>query len=407
MNAPTAINRLFRIRPLSQLPFYCHPVYLFVSIWAAMLATLELQVSWSTFPDRGLGLSVFLVSVLTMLLGYGVAKRSDEYFADDPPIASLYLIRTDLLRRTTWILALGSLALVAYNYVAFGLPPVAAFFGLSTFDYQEYGRFKQALQPMLGALFLCSLLESSRLRRWLGSAFALGIMVAYVLRGPLLTALAQAVILASIRSSVPTRKIYIRALVALLMAVVLLNVIGNYRTPQQVFLSYMEIKPEFRSWPMALLWPITYISVPVSNLCWIIHGSHFTEPTLSFMYPVLPSFWAPVSPHDAPLSDSHIIDGVHTYLATYFLDFSWFGVIAANFALGLMSGFLVNRERISRYLLLSPVLLSAMSLIFFWDFFVYLPTLGQLAIQALVHRFCILPVRAAAPATRKGPLPAV
>lgn len=406
--AVTTINRLFRIRPLSQLPFYCHPLYLFVTIWVIMVATLELQVSWSTFPDRALGIAIFLVSVVTMFLGYAVAKRSHEYFADFPPIASRYLIRTDLLRKTVWILAIGSLVLVAYNYVAFGLPPVAAFFGLSTFDYQEYGRFKQALQPMLGALFLCSLLEPSRPRRWLGSTFALGIMVAYVLRGPLLTALAQAVILTSIRSSVSSRKIYVRAGIALLVALVLLNIIGNYRTPQQVFLSYMEIKPEFRSWPMALLWPITYISVPVSNLCWIIHGAHFTEPTLSFMYPVLPSFWAPLSPHDAAVSDSHIIDGVHTYLSTYFLDFSWFGVIAANFALGLMSGFLVNRERISRYMLLSPVLLSAMSLIFFWDFFVYLPTLGQLAIQALVQKFCVLPVRTASPSgPRKGPLPAV
>jgi len=90
---------------------------------------------------------------------------------------------------------------------------------------------------------------------------------------------------------------------------------------------------------------------------------------MSFLYPVLPSFWAPLNPHDAPLSDSHIIDGVHTYLATYFLDFSWFGIVGANFALGLMSGFLVNRERISRYLLMSPVVLSAMALIFFGTFY--------------------------------------
>src|SRR5215831_20418521 len=181
--AATIINRLFRIRPLSQLPFYCHPLYLFVTIWVVMLATLELQVSWSTFPERDLGIAIFMVSVMTMLLGYAVAKRSEEYFADYPRIASRYLIRTDLIRTAIWILAIGSIVLVAYNYVAFGLPPVAGFFGLSSFSYQEYGRFKQALQPMLGALFLCSLFAPSRTRRWLGSAFALGIMVAYVLRG--------------------------------------------------------------------------------------------------------------------------------------------------------------------------------------------------------------------------------
>jgi oligosaccharide repeat unit polymerase len=188
----------------------------------------------------------------------------------------------------------------------------------------------------------------------------------------------------------------------------MITIVGNYRTSQDIFLSFMEVKPEFKSWPMALLWPITYISVPISNLCWIIHGAHFTQPTLSFLYPVLPSFWAPANPHDIALSDSHIIDGVHTYLANYYLDFSWFGIVAVNFLLGVLSAFLVNRERVSRYLLISPVLLSAMGLIFFWDFFIYLPTLGQLAIQAIVQKHCITSARRVAVpvALRPRPSPA-
>lgn len=400
-------NSVFRIRPLSDLPFFCHPVYLFVTTWIVMLAALELQVSWSTFPDRGLGIAVFVVSIVSMLLGYAAVRKPDGS-REFEPFPTRYLVRTSPLRKSVLILGGCAVALVVYNYFAYGLPPIFAVFGLSTFDYQEYGRYKQALEPIMSALFLNSLLDTSRWRKWMGSAFALGIMLVYVLRGPLLMAMAQAVILASIRSSASKKKIYIRAVVVLLIALALLNLIGNSRTPQEIFLSFMEIKPEFRSWPMALLWPITYISVPVSNLCWIIHGAHFTEPTLSFLYPVLPAFWAPVNPHDAPLSDSHIIDGVHTYLAPYFLDFSWLGVVAANFGLGLISGFLVNRERISRYLLMSPVVLSAMALIFFWDFFIYLPTLGQLAIQAIVQRACIVPAKTTATSfvVRRGPSPA-
>lgn len=357
-----------------------------------MLATLELQVSWSTFPDRSLGFAIFFVSVFSMLVGFAAVRRSES---SGPAGLTDYVVRVRSLRKATLIIGGATVALVLFNYLADGLPPVASFFGFSTLDYQEYGRFKQVLEPMTAALFLNSLLEPVRWRRWFWAAFAIGIMLAYVLRGPLLLALVQAVILASIRGSASKKKVYIRAVAVLLIALALVNVIGNYRTPQQIFFEFMEIKPEFRSWPMALLWPITYISVPVSNLCWIIHGSHFTEPTLSFLYPVLPSFWAPENPHEGPLSDPHIIDGVHTYLAAYFLDFSWLGIAAANFFLGLLSGFLVNRERISRHLLVSPVLLSAMSLIFFWDFFVYLPTLGELAIQLMVQRFCIVPTRTA------------
>jgi oligosaccharide repeat unit polymerase len=377
---------------MSDLPFFCHPVYLFVIIWIVMLATLEIQVSWSTFPDRTLGLVLFLVSVTTMLLGFVLARHSAEF--SDPPVRHVgFFVKTSALRKSIFALAACALALVLYNYVAFGLPPVAGFLGFDTFDYQEYGRFKQALEPIVAALFLSSLLESSRLRRWLGSALALGIMVAYVLRGPLLLALAQAVFLNSIRSRASKRKIYFWAFGALIFVLGLTDLIGNFRTSQQVFFAFMEIKPEFRDWPMALLWPISYISVPISNLCWIIHGAHFTEPTLSFLYPVLPSFWAPTNPHDSEMSDSHIIDGVHTYLASYFLDFSWFGVAAFNFSLGLLSGWLVNRERISRYLLISPVILSAMSFIFFWDFFLYLPTLGQLCILFFIQKGCLAAAR--------------
>lgn len=385
------IRQYFRLRPLEQLPFFCHPVYMFLAIWIVMLGTLELQVSWSTYPDRAVGLTVFLISVLAMLAGFAVTRQSDD--SDFQPALERYSIRIEPLRKSVLILGGCSLLLVIYNYVAFGLPPIAGFIGFSTLDYQEYGRFKQALQPMVSALFLNSLIESSKWRRWLWSAFALGIMLAYVLRGPLLMAMAQAVVLWSIRTTVSKRKIYIRALVVLLIALGMITIVGNYRTSQDIFFSFMEIKPEFKSWPMALLWPISYISVPISNLCWIIHGAHFTQPTLSFLYPVLPSFWAPANPHDIALSDSHIIDGVHTYLANYYLDFSWFGIVAVNFGLGVLSAFLVNRERISRYLLISPVLLSAMGLIFFWDFFIYLPTLGQLAIQAMVQKHCISSAR--------------
>jgi len=405
--AASATEQQIQLRPLRELPFYCHPVYLFVAVWIAMLVSLEFQVSWSTYPDRSLGIAVFAISVGSLLLGF-VALRQ-EPTARAKRSLPRYSIRTEPLRKSILILGVGSVGLVVYNFLAFGLPPIASFLGASTLDYQEYGRFKQALEPMTSALFLNALLEPSRKRRWFWSALSLGIMLAYVLRGPLLMSLAQGVILFSLRTSIPKRTIYFRAIVMLLIALTLINVIGNARTPQQIFLEFMEIKPEFRSWPMAVLWPITYISVPVSNLCWIIHGAHFTEPTLSFLYPVLPSFWAPENPHETALSDSHIIDGVHTYLADYYLDFSWFGIVGLNFALGMLSAFLVNKERVSRYLLLSPILLSAMGLIFFWDFFVYLPTLGELAIQAIVQKHCIQSTerRAAAPlALRTRPNPA-
>jgi oligosaccharide repeat unit polymerase len=385
------MNRMYRARPLSELPFYCHPVYLFLAAWVVMLGTLEVQVSESTYPDRWLGVALFIVSVAAMLFGFLLARRFDDSGTGPGPSLK-YAMDTERIRRFTSLLGVSVLAIAAFNWAFSGPPPVFAFFGISTTNYLEYGRFKQVLFPMTMAVFVNSLLDPSRMRRWVWAIFSLGILVAYVSRGNLILALAQALILYSIRTPVSKRRIYVRALVVVFIGIVAVDLIGNNRTSQDIFLEFMEIKASFRSWPMAVLWPVTYFSVPISNLCWIVHNAHFTQPAISFLYPVLPAFWAPPSPHDIPLSDSHIIDGVHTYLANYFLDFSWIGVVACNLGVGLLSGFLVNKQRISRMFLLSPIVLSAIAFIFFWDFFVYLPSIIELGIQALIQRLCIVPV---------------
>jgi oligosaccharide repeat unit polymerase len=384
-------GELHRARGLSELPFYCHPVYLFLAAWTLMLATLEVQVSQSTFPDRWLGIYLFGISVGTMLIGFfagrmaGNSEWSSGWSLD-------YLVDNDRLRRISWQLGIVVLLIVAFNCAFSGPPPVFGFFGISTLDYLEYGRFKQILFPVAMALFVNSLLETSRWRRWFWILFSLGTLTLYVSRGNLVLALAQGLILYSIRTPVSKRKIYVRALLVILAGFIAVDLIGNNRTSKDIFFEFMEIKSDFRDWPMALLWPISYFSVPISNLCWIIHHAHFTEPAISFLYPVVPAFWAPVSPHEMPLSDSYVIDGVHTYLANYFLDFSWIGIAACNCAIGLLSGFLVKAQRISRLFLISPILLSAIAFIFFWDFFVYLPTIVEIGIQLVIQKLCVVPV---------------
>jgi hypothetical protein len=52
--------------------------------------------------------------------------------------------------------------------------------------------------------------------------------------------------------------------------------------------------------------------------------------------------------------------------------------------------------------MMSPIILSAFSFIFFWDFFVSLPTIIELCIQALVQRLCIGPVNLSEPPTWLG-----
>ena len=212
--------------------------------------------------------------------------------------------------------------------------------------------------------------------------------------------ISQGLILYSIRTSASKRKIYISALVAGLVALTAMDVIGNNRTAETLVFSGNDIKNEFRTWPTAVVWPIAYISLPISNMCWIVERAHFSEPTLSFAYDLLPSFLIPASPHEAAVSDSHIVDGTHTYLANYFLDFSWAGIVGCNFVIGLGTAVMMHRERISRKFMFSPIILSAIGFIFFWDFFTALWVVLEFCVQALTQRWCIKPIgrmRARAP----------
>ncbi len=381
----------YQARPLSELPFYCDPVYLFVAAWALMLGALGIRVSELTYPDRSMGFILFFVSALSLSVGVG-AVRLTHYGRKESVVSLAYRIDSKSLRKINWFMFLSIIPIVIFNCLTVGPPPLLGFFGVSTVDYAEYGRFKQLLFPLAMVLFVDSAMEESWILRWFWRSAALGTLLAYVARGPILVAVVQVLVLYSIRTTASRRKIYARACVAVVLALLAMDVVGENRTAQEGFFEFLEIKQEFRTWPVAILWPISYMSIPISNMCWIVKGARFNEPNISFLYPVLPTFWAPESPHSATLSDSHLIDGVHTYLASYFLDFSWAGIVGCNFAIGLVAGFLRYRERISRQFMMSPIILSAFSFIFFWDFFVSLPTIIELCIQAVIQKRCILPV---------------
>src|SRR6266496_1943986 len=66
----------YRVRPLADLPVYCDPIYLFIASWSLMLGSLEIQVSELTYPDRSMGIVLFLISLLAMLAGVGAVRMA-------------------------------------------------------------------------------------------------------------------------------------------------------------------------------------------------------------------------------------------------------------------------------------------------------------------------------------------
>jgi hypothetical protein len=185
------------------------------------------------------------------------------------------------------------------------------------------------------------------------------------------------------------RKQYSIALSALIVAVAGMTIIGNLRTAHDVFIEFLGIRDKYSDWPMAFLWVTSYISIPFSNLCWMVAHGPAQGPTLAFLYPMLPTFMAPADPYSAIYGNSNIIDGASTYLQTYALDFSYLGIYFANLLLGVGCGWLIHRAY-PRHILILAIFLTSMALIFFTDMFFLLSIFIQLFIQRSVERRCFL-----------------
>ncbi len=364
------------------LPLFCNPVVLFLFNWMVMLVTLSFQVTYVTYPFFGIPLLLCVLSVASFLFGYLVARTTLDIRprGDD---SLTYTLDITMLWRLNLVLCGASLLIMIFNWVTLGPPPAIG----DPSSYLTYGRFKQVLFPLLISVTVNATLDTSRIRKVLFAVFGIAGMALYITRGLLMVTLLQMLFVFAIKTQMNKRKLYSIALGCVAFAVVAVTLIGNARTSQGVFLEYLQIRHKYFGWPMAYLWLTSYISIPFSNLCWLFAKGDFHGPTLSFLYPLLPSFLMPADPHAAIHYDLSIIDGASTYLAAYSLDFSYLGVYLANLALGLGCGWLVERA-LPKQILVSGIFLTCLTFIFFSDMFAPLSTIIQIAVQVAVQKRC-------------------
>ena len=386
---PIRTSKKFQIRKQSELPFYCNPISLFFAVWLMMLVTFQLRISYTSYPDISLALLLFAVSAISFMTGYGTIHFAYSAVGGTAIIPGEYRIDLKRLRRFHIICLAVALAIITLNWKLYGPPPIFGFFGLDTFAYGEYGSLKQVLFPSFMALFVTAPLESSIIRRWSFYAFGPLCALAYASRGYLLIMLFQMLIVFSLRTTLSKKKIYLIALSTLCIAVMLADIIGNGRSSygSEALLGYMQIKRSYYEWPTAYLWMISYISSPISNLCWIVRVYHYDHPTAAFLYYLIPASLAPKTLEGADLGSSNIVDGVHTYIAKYYLDFWWFGVLGINYVWGVISGYLNAGNRLARNYLPSAVLLSCIGFLFFADFLTFLLILLELLLLRIGQQY--------------------
>ena len=370
------------LRPRQDLPLYCNPIALFLAVWVLMFACLGVHVSYVIYPSFFTPFLIFAISTASLLLGYLASTAVLEPGAAHFESAHGVLDVTTLWRLNLLFCAL-ALSLIVFNWLTAGPPPAIG----DPTTYLTYGKFKQVLFPLLIAVAVNATIDTSRFRRYLFIAFALGVLAIYIARGVMLVTFLQMFFLFSLRTKISKRKQYLLALGALVVAVAGMTIIGNLRTAHDIFVAYLQIRDKYSDWPMAFLWPVSYVSIPFSNLCWMTAHMSSHGPTFAFLYPVLPTFMAPADPYSAIYGSSNMVDNASTYLQTYVLDFSFLGIYFANLILGLGCGWLLRRAYPRNILILS-IFLTSMSLIFFTDMFFLLEIVILVLIQRYVQKRC-------------------
>lgn len=363
--------------------------------WALMLATLLLRISYASFPYPSAGFVLFALATVSFLAGFWTLFFAYKARGYSPKGNHVYRVNVVRLRRFHFAALTLILFVMLMNLKLYGLPPIFGFIGVDTLDYQEYGSLRQPLFTAILVLFVSAPLETSAWRRWALYLFSPACFMIYSSRGYLLVMLFQALAVFSLRTQLNKKKIYAIAAVTFAVALLASNFIGNARNSLGVdaLLGYLQIKPAYYDWPAAYLWLISYISSPISNMCWIVHVYPYQHPSWSFLYSALPGFWAPQPIEQAGMLGSEkIIDGVHTYMSKYFIDFWYFGIVGINYVWGLISAFLNAGDRITRNFLASSVILGCMAFMFFSDFLTILIIMLEFGLLVLMQRYVTLPV---------------
>ena len=358
-----------------------------------MLVSLAMHVTVYSYPSMQLAILLFLCSTLSLFGGFLMTRLVLRLQTAKTVERPLYQINLTQLRRVEWFLVGVSGVILIANFVAYGPPPLFTLLGANTLNYVEYGKLKQVLNAVTLALTVTVSLETVRRRKILLFSLSYFSMIAYATRGFLLLMLAQTFFVFCLQTRTSKRKLYVAAVTTVMAAVLLSNFIGNGRaeSTSDAFVSFFGITNTYANWPMATLWVLSYVSTPISNICWIVHSYHYTGPSLTFLTTLLPAFWAPESLETQYLGSSFVIDGVHTYLAKYFLDLWYFGIVLINVIWGILAALLGHRNRLITRPLTSAVLLSAIVFIFFADFLTFLSVFMELAVLILLERYALLP----------------
>jgi len=360
------------------------PLNIFLIIWILVISTFQLRVA--TFI-QGYNIDQFifpLVGIFYFSIGFiliyflkriNKKQKKFEFYLSNVRFIIFY-----------YFLLFFIIIIFFINLNFFGLPPFLSFFGYDTSVYLEYGRFKGLLFGLLIFLFLISMYTTKKLSIFM-KFISILILLLYVSRGNIIFSILAYFFLLIYENKITNKKLVFISIFMIIFILVLFQILGEYRTGTEAFYNALEIKDEFQINNSGIIWLISYISMPFVNFLELTHHSHmyYGENIISRSIPAFLNFNAEaVDFYKSTLLNQY--NTVSGYMGPVYLDFGLLGIIMYNFFLGLVLGY---SYYFSKNNLIKSILITAIFLSFFVDYFFYFTTIVLIILSIIFNKFVL------------------
>ena len=360
------------------------PLSIFTFVWLFSIAIylFSIDVSYKINSSSNLLIPVFLVSITVFSLTYLSFKLNVSHLQRMYIDNSKY-INTQNIQIINRLIIIVIILITLYNFLLFGPMPFFSVLGYDTINYKEYGRFKGVLIPLLTLLGLLSTYEKSFKLRLIKLSSVILMFVLYMLRGPLILFTVQYFFMNLLYNK--NKNFFKKILYLSILIYGIIYILGSLRTGSDLFISFFEIKPDFQEYNMGLLWLIMYVSSPFSDLLSTLQYQANYLYGVSILNDITPAL-IEFSPTIAS-PNIKFIDGPKTYLAPFYEDFGWIGIILSNIIISIACFVIHADKRLNDNLLLVALMYSSLIFIFFTNYFFFFSNLVQLILSIVIFHF--------------------
>jgi oligosaccharide repeat unit polymerase len=370
------------------------PIFIFNLIWIAIIGLYSLKLS-NWMPGIETGLMVALVSMATFNIIFAIpflsiATKASLHFATYEQ-NKLELRKPVLI---FWIIV--SLLLISYSLYQGAIPSLIAKILYSEQNYKltydSSGSAVAIANAFLWTIFPLSIFIRSPIISNIFRIIPFAWFVLLLNRGCIMLSIIEYMFLKMLLTKKTTKhnKLSVSKIALtlsfILIALFAIGWIGDTRVGKDSFLIGFGIDKKYWWLPSPLIWSISYFSFPFANLISLVNNFNDYYLGQIFLSRILPSFLrAKIAPQG--WIESYLpneFNNVPTYLGIIYADFGWVGIVVFNLLLGYLAWSLFKNVFLKSNIILLPYyafFITALSLIFFENFFLWTPSFYHLFIM--------------------------